>query len=289
MVPMPYFQRQLLPDGTTAASPYLGGNPALANIAQISGTESNGDQRYDALQATLQKQFSGGLQYQVAYTYSKCQTNSIGYYGSGGQAAPTSAYWQNLYDMKAEWGPCYFDLKNALTSYVTYELPFGRGKKFGSDWKGLTKAALGNWQVSGIVSVHSGYPLTVSAGDASGTNSRGPRADCLAPANVFGRQDSPSGGYQWFDPNSYGPPAPGLFGSCGVGTVRGPGMSNLDLSLQKEFFVSEAKRFEFRTEFLNFTNTPILNAPNAGLGAALGQLRTSQGPRNIQFALKFYF
>ena len=80
---------------------------------------------------------------------------------------------------------------------------------------------------------------------------------------------SPSGGYQWFDPSAYGPPVPGAFGTCGVGTVRGPGLTNLDLGLQKEFFVSEGKHFEFRTEFLNLTNTPILNAPNTGLGAGL--------------------
>jgi len=289
MVPRPYFQRQLLPDGTTTPSPYLAGNPALANIAQISGTESNGNQRYDSLQATLQKRFSQGLQYQIAYTYSKCMTDSIGYYGSGGQAVPTSAYWQNLYDKGAEWGPCYFDVKSALTSFATYELPFGRGKKFGDGSNRWVKGTLGNWQVSSIVSLHTGYPLTVSAGDASGTNSRGPRADCIAPANVFGRMDSPSGGYQWFDPSAYGPPVPGAFGSCGVGTVRGPGLANLDLGLQKEFFVSEGKHFEFRTEFLNLTNSPILNAPNTGLGAGLGQLRSSQGPRNIQFGLKFYF
>ena len=289
MVPRPYFQRQLLADGTTTPSPYLAGNPALANIAQISGTESNGNQRYDALQATLQKRFSEGLQYQIAYTYSKCMTDSIGYYGSGGQAVPTSAYWQNLYDKGAEWGPCYFDVKSALTSFATYELPFGRGKRFGNDWNRWVKGTLGNWQVSSIVSLHTGYPLTISAGDASGTNSRGPRADCISPASVFGRMDSPSGGYQWFDPSAYGPPVPGAFGSCGVGTIRGPGLTNLDLGLQKEFFVSEGKHFEFRTEFLNLTNTPILNAPNTGLGAGLGQLRTSQGPRNIQFGLKFYF
>jgi carboxypeptidase family protein len=289
MVPRPYFQRQLLPDGTTTPSPYLAGNPDLANIAQISGTESNGNQRYDALQATLQKRFSQGLQYQIAYTYSKCMTNSIGYYGSGGQAGPTSAYWQNLYDTRAEWGPCYFDVKSALTSFATYELPFGHGKKFGNNWNPWMRATLGNWKVSSIVSAHKGYPLTISAGDASGTNSRGSRADCIAPASVFGRMDSPSGGFQWFDPNSYGPPVPGTFGTCGVGTVRGPGLANLDLGLQKEFFVSEGKHFEFRTEFLNLTNTPILNAPDTSLGAGLGQLRTSQGPRNIQFGLKFYF
>ncbi len=92
MVPMPYLQERLLPDGTTQPSDFLSGNPALqSKISQISGTESNGNQCYNALQAVLLKRFGGGLEYSVAYTYSKCMTDSSGYYGSwGGQTTPTS-------------------------------------------------------------------------------------------------------------------------------------------------------------------------------------------------------
>lgn len=295
MVPMPYFQRRLLgrqPNGTpiTAASPYLSGNPALANIAQISGTESNGNQRYDALQATLQKRFSHGLQYQVAYTYSKCMTNSSGYYGSwGGQALPTSPYWQNLYDERAEWGPCYYDVTHTLTSYAVYELPVGKGKRIGDNWNAVARGVLGNWQVSPILTLHGGFPITIAAGDASGTNSRGPRANCIGPAQHFGRRNHPSGGFQWFDAAAFGPPNPGTFGTCGVGTVRGPGLTTLDLGVQKEFPIDEKRRIQFRAEFLNFTNTPILNAPFFAVGADLGRVNSSQGPRNIQFGLKIYY
>ena len=119
MVAMPYLQKQLHADGSITPSPFLSGNPTLqSEVSQISGTASIGNMRYDALQATLQKRFSGGLQGQVAYTYSKCMTDSIGYFGAGGQAAPTSAYWQNLYDRRAEWGPCYYDVAHVLTSYA---------------------------------------------------------------------------------------------------------------------------------------------------------------------------
>jgi hypothetical protein len=296
MVPMPYFQRQLLglnADGTpnTAPSPFLSGNPALASIAQISGTASNGNMRYDALQATLQKRFSDGLQYQVAYTYSKCMTNSSGYYGSwGGAATPTSPYFQNLYDMKAEWGPCYYDVTHILSSYAVYDLPFGRGRKFGKDIHPAVNAILGGWTVSPIISIHGGFPLTVSAGDASGTNSRGSRANCIAPPHVFGTKNYSGGGYLWFDPNSYSAPSPGTFGSCGVGTVRGPGIATLDASIQKDFLITENKKLQFRSEFINLTNTPILNANGiSGLGGGNGVLQGSQGERNIQFALKFLF
>lgn len=292
MVPMPYLQRQLLPDGTTAPSVFLSGNPALqSDIGQISGTASNGNQSYHALQAELQKRLAGGLEYSVAYTYSKCITDSSGYYGSwGGQTTPTSPYWQNLYDKKAEWGPCYYDATHILTSYATYDLPIGRGRKFGNSMNGVANAIIGGWQLNGILSLHTGFPLTVSAGDASGTNSRGSRANCIAPPNVFGERNSPLGGYQWFDPNSYGPAAPGTFGTCGVGTVRGPGLHTLDLSMSKFFaFRTENQRLEFRAEAINVTNTPILNSPNTSLGNTLGLLQSSQGARNLQLALKFLF
>lgn len=290
MVPMPYFQRRLLPGGGTAQSPYLSGNPALANIGRISGTESNSNQRYDAFQATLQKRLGQGLQYQVAYTYEKCLTDSIGFYGSfDGQATPASAYWQNLYDRKAEWGPCYYDVTHVLSSYAIYRLPLGRNRKFGAGLNRALNGVVGDWQISGIVSLHGGFPLTISGPDASGTNSRGPRANCLAPARVFGEQDSPQGGFQWFDPSSYGAPAPGSFGTCGVGTVRGPGLHTLDLSLQKQFPFTETTRLEFRGEFINLTNTPIFNSPNSTLGSILGLLQSSQGARNIQLGIKLYF
>jgi Carboxypeptidase regulatory-like domain/TonB dependent receptor len=296
MVAMPYLQAQLHPNGAITPSPFLSGNPTLqSELSQISGTASIGNMRYDALQATLQKRFSNGLQGQIAYTYSKCMTDSIGYYGSGGQAATASAYWQNLYDRRAEWGPCYYDVTHVLASSAVYELPIGGERRWGKNLHPVVNAVIADWQFGAIVQLHGGFPLTIVADDASGTNSRGSRANCVAPPHVFGRKPAldPSNGqfmgFQWFDPASYGPAVPGTFGTCGVGTVRGPGLSTGDLSIQKEFPLSEFKRLEFRAEFFNVTNTPILNSPNTFLTFNLGLIESSQGERNIQFALKFYY
>ncbi len=295
MVPMPYFQRELLglnPDGSpkTAPSPYLSGNPALASISQISGTESNGNMRYDALQAVLRKRQSTGLQYQVAYTFSKAMANSSGYYGSwGGQVIPNSPYWQNLYDSRAEWGPSFFDVRHLLTSYVVYDLPVGKGKKYGASWNPVVGNIVGNWAVSGILSLRGGFPTTIYGSDASGTGSRGARASCNGPHQTFGTRNAPDGGYQWFDPTPYSNPAVGTFGTCGNGTEYGPGLRELDMSFQKYFRVSERSRIEFRSEFINFTNTPILGAPAPWLGGGLGKVTSSQGARNIQFGLKIYY
>jgi hypothetical protein len=222
-------------------------------------------------------------------------TDSIGYFGAAGQAAPTSPYWQNLYDRRSEWGPCYYDVAHVLSSYVIYELPVGHNKKWGRNLNSFINAAIGGWQLGGIIQFHGGFPLTIYADDASGTNSRGSRANCVAPPHILGRKPVPDpftgqfGGFQWFDPASYAPAVPGTFGTCGVGTVRGPGLRTADLSVQKEFPLGESKRLEFRAEFFNVTNTPILNAPIIGLSPYLGLINSSQGERNIQFALKFYF
>jgi hypothetical protein len=296
IVAQPYSQQQLLPGGAVAPSPYLSGNPALlAELgpnATISGTESNGNQSYNALQVTLQQRLAHGLEGQFAYTYSKCMSDSIGFYGEPGtQTANQSAYAQNLYNRAAEWGPCYYDLTHNVTANISYDLPFGHHRDFGKNISNLLNVFVGDWQVNGILSFHDGFPLTVSAPDASGTNSRGARANCLAPATVFGEQNygGSGGGFQWFDPAAFGTEVPGTFGTCGVGTVRGPGIATADLSASKKFNVTEHQNLEVRGEFINAFNHPILNAPTAALGSTLGLIQTSQGARNIQIGVKYNF
>jgi hypothetical protein len=96
-------------------------------------------------------------------------------------------------------------------------------------------------------------------------------------------------GIQWVDPGSFAVPGVGTFGDCHNGSVRGPTLEQVDLSLHKNFAITETKGLEFRSEFINLFNHPILNAPNMLLGSTFGQITGSQGERNIQFALKFLF
>ncbi len=189
MVPFDYAQRELLSDGSTAPSPYFAANPTLYNVlgnpaqdgegATVSGTKSNGNMTYNALQAVLQKEASHGLQYQVSYTFSKCMSDNTGYYGAWNNALSASAYWQNVYDQRSEWAPCYYDATNVLSAYAVYDLPFGRGKTVGKDVNGVVNQVIGGWAVSPIVSFRTGWPLPVhGAQDNSGTFGRGARADC---------------------------------------------------------------------------------------------------------------
>jgi hypothetical protein len=290
MVAMPYFQKVLNANGTVSPTQYLAGSPSLlADIGQISGTSSIGTQDYNALQIVLQKRLSAGLQASLAYTWSKCMTNSIGYYGQAGQADNASAYFQNIYNMTAEWGECGYDLTHNFVANAVYALPVGRNQTFG---KGMNKAldtVVGGWTVSGILSLHSGYPITVNATDVSGTTARAARANCIAPPMVNGSQDAAQGGYQWFSPAGFAQPLPGTFGNCGVSTLRGPGLSSLDLNIAKYFAITEHHRVELRGEFINLTNTPILNSPTRSIGTTLGLLQGSQGARNVQIALKYSF
>ncbi len=293
VVPMPYFQKVLNSDGTVSPTEYLAGNPTLlSEIGQISGTASIGNQDYEALQMLAKKRLSSGLEYSVAYTYSKCMTNNLGYYGQGGQSGQSNYYYQNIYNAAAEWGPCDYDATHNFVTNAVYDVPFGRDRKFGNNMNKALDAVAGGWQVAGILSLHTGFPLTVTASDASNTGSRGYRADCIAPADVLGQQNANplvGNGYQWFSPAGFAQPANGTFGNCGVGTVRGPGLATLDFNVSKTFRVTERQSVNLRAEFINLTNTPILNAPNTGVGSQLGLLNSSQGARNVQFALKYRF
>lgn len=304
MVPMPYLQKQLLPDSAcatppcTAPSVFFSGNPAFqSDISQISGTASVGSMNYHALQAVFQKRYSSGLQYQVAYTLSRCMTDNSGYYGNwGAQASPANPYYQNLYDPKADWADCFYDAKHVLSSYAVYEIPFGRGKKFGHDTSRVVDAIAGGWSIAPIISIHSGFPLALYdfGADPTQTNSRGLRPNCGAGAGkTLGRQPALDGGkyvgYQWFDPTPYTASTSG-FGNCPAqGPVRGPGYGDVDLSVQKDFLLTERVKLQFRSDFINAFNRVNLNSPATALGDNMGLVNSSSDPRVIQFALKLYY
>jgi len=289
---------------------------------------SNSNQRYDGLQAVLKEHNYHGLDAQLAYTFSKCLSNSPGYFGTGwgttnAQSSGGQPGWENIYDPKLDWGPCYYDQKQIYSGYFSYELPFGRGKAFGKDANRVVDAVIGNWQISGVLSLHSGNALTLNDfggwgayGDHSGTNSVEPYTlsglpNCNGPINIDNKFVPYSGGVaahiQWFDasnistvPNAnvLGPTATGggSFGTCSVGNVRGPWTRVLDLSLQKEVAVAEHKSIQLRLDAYNafnsaiwtFSQGPAAGSFDSGSGS-LGWITGSQGARQLQLAFKFLF
>jgi hypothetical protein len=288
IVPMAYFQKQLV-NGQVAPSPYLAGNPDLVKkITQISGTESNGNQKYAGLQAELRHRYASGVEYSLAYTWSHGMSDAIGYYGEGGQAGSQSAYFQNIYNRKAEWGPTYFDVRHMFIGSLYYELPFGKGKAMGSAWNPLVNGVLGGWQVGGILTLHTGFPWTIQANDVSGTLSRGYRADVVGTPH---NSQTIGPGAHYLDASAFAQPKQFTFGNSGPGVVRGPGLSRFDFSLGKKFPIKERHSIEFRWEAFNLTNTPTFNGPSSRSinSAVFGEIASAQGERNMQLALKFYF
>ncbi len=289
VVPMPYYQ-QVDESGRPAAckcSPYLAGNPDLSVISQISGTETNGNQEYNALQASLKRRMTNSLQYQVSYAWSKGMSDAIGFYGSGGLPRSQSAYWQNLRDQRSEWGPTFFDQTHSLVGNFVYVLPVGNGRAVGANWSPVADAILGGWQLSGVATFKTGFPWTIRGPDRSGTRSRGFRANRVGDGEGP-KQVGP--GTAWLDTSAFEDPAGGTFGNAGVGTVRGPGYSTLDTSIEKTFSISERQRIQFRTEIINLFNSPIFNGGERNVTSArFGEITSAQGSRRIQFGFRYEF
>jgi hypothetical protein len=305
MVPFDYAQRVLLPNSAcatppcTAPSPYFAANPTLYSVlggggpgATVSGTKSNGNMKYNSLQAVLQKQMSRGLQGQVAYTFSKCMSDSTGYYGAWNNALSASAYWQNVYDQRAEWAPCYYDATHVVSAYAIYDLPFGRGRMLAKNANPVVNGVIGGWEISPIVSWRTGWPMPINgAADNSGTYGRGPRADCNGIPSITDTS-IPGVGVQWFTNNGqFTNPAVGTFGNCSpqLSGLRSPRYGDVDMSLHKDFPLTERFRLQFRSDFINAFNHIQFNAPNMGLGSTMGQITSAQPVRNIQLALKLYY
>ncbi|MGB7284790.1 MAG: TonB-dependent receptor [Candidatus Acidiferrum sp.] len=312
MVPFYYGQAVAEPSSScgtppcTSPSPFFanGDGPALlaaidSTGGTVSGTQSNGRMMYNALQAVFKKAAGHGLEYQVAYTYAKCMSNNTGYYGTWTAAkgsTTASPYWQNIYDPAAEWSPCYYDETHNLTAYAVYDLPIGQGKQFGNGMNKVANAVVGGWAVSPIVTLHTGFPLALytNAVDPTDTGSRGLRPDCDGTNTVYGRQNATAaqgGGFQWFDPSNYSNPTT-TFGTCApqLGGLRGPGFYNWDISLQKNFQLTERFKMQFRSDFLNAFNRVNLASPNTTVAeTTTGVIQASQPARQIQFALKLFF
>jgi hypothetical protein len=186
-------------------------------------------------------------------------------------------------------GPTYFDSKFMFVPSFTYQLPFGRSRHFGSAWSKPVDAVIGGWQLGGIYTAHTGYPLTIKYNqDTSGTGQRSYRVDVTGAPNDP-RQIGP--GTEWLDISPYSAPPKGTYGDIGVGTDRSPGMSRLDLSLSKQFHLTEARFFELRGEAFNLFNTPIFASPYSQTitSTLFGQIRASSGERQMQIVGKFYF
>ena len=278
---------------------------SLPNVGNIALTESSGTSWYNALQLSGRRRMTGGLELLFQYTFSKTNTDGLGYYGCGGVNSE-GAYWQDAYNRRGNYGPACFDVRHNFTTAGVYNLPFGKGQKFAPGNKAMD-LVFGGWNINYNMSLRGGFPVTIFAATQNTNSGRSPRGN--ARANYYRNLAEPSTRTvdRWFGDVSassfctagvdngtcaYGVPALGEFGSAGVGTERAPGFFNLDTSLGKRFAINERHNIEFRAEFFNILNSVSWGAPGrditapASFGSITGQINA---PRSIQFGLKYRF
>src|SRR5207247_2154663 len=130
--------------------------PLNPNIGTTSGTNSIGIGAYDALQTSLRQRPTEGLEFLASYTYSKALSDNVGYYGVGwGQTAGQGYYYLDSSNPLKDYGPSPYDMRHNFSLATIYELPFGKGRKYGGDSNGAQNAILGGWTINSILQAHS--------------------------------------------------------------------------------------------------------------------------------------
>jgi hypothetical protein len=176
---------------------------------------------------------------------------------------------------------------NWVTSY-NYSLPFGRGQKFLSGIPRPVNMILGGWNSSGVLTFRTGLPMTAGESpDTSNAGSLAPRPDAVKNAILPSGQRGPN---LWFDTTAFVRQAPNTFGDAGNGTLREPGINDVDFSLQKRFPVGERRSLEFRAEAFNIFNKPQFTNIGHTLGNSnFGKATSAEAERELQLGLKLYF
>ncbi len=264
-------------------------------FAGIGGNNYNAISNYDALQTAVQKRYSNGLTFEFNYVWSHFldEQDSSGWGSRGG-----TQRWQIGNNPRLNYANSNFDIPHAFKGIVSYELPFGRGKTY-FHGNALTDAVVGGWRISGTFIKQSGNPFTVF----DGQNLSGSRAGTWyldkvsdpfsnVPALPAGTQ-----GISYFNKAAFTPAPIGTFGTNGRNTLRGPGLTVLNLSLAKEFHFRERYGLQLRADFVNALNHPSFQPPqgdfsqgNFGhIDSSLTAGGTTVAPRSGQLSARFSF
>ncbi len=273
--------------------------PAYTNWTAVlppwQGPDANHDNfqtGFDALEVQVNKRFSQGLTLVAAYTYSKLLANTDSF--EAGYLGPAYGY-QNNVDYKGEWSLSASDVTHRLVLGHVYDLPLGKGQRFGSNLPAVVDKIVGHWQFSGMTTLQSGFPLNIGeTGHTTGAFGGGDRPNQIggSPCGDMGR----SRGQKilgYMNPGAFSTPANYTFGNAPrvLNGCRADGQKNFDLSLIKFIPIKENFNVEFRSEFFNAFNRPQLGVPNTTFnGGSFGVISgQANAPRIIQFGLKINF
>ncbi|MBM3727301.1 MAG: hypothetical protein FJW40_18000 [Acidobacteria bacterium] len=250
---------------------------AFQNVGFVSGNTSQAWSNYNALNVRLERRFAGGLTLLGVYTWAKAL------------AIRPFDNWtvMDINNIRINYGPINDFTHNSVTSYV-YDLPFGKGKRFGGGANPVMNQLIGGWQVNGITTFRSGAALSTTSPVSNNRGNRaGNRPDRIGAGNLPTDQRRVE---RWFDTAAFRDPVLGTYGSAGDGILRGPGLVNWDLSIFKNFLITEQKRLQFRWEMFNSLNNVNYGNPSTNTGdPRFGRISSALAARQIQAALKFIF
>jgi hypothetical protein len=268
-------------------------------------TESEARMNYNSGQVTLRQRNHHGLEYTLNYTLAKSLTNSSGNYEVGAQS---NASWngdtfQNGYDERADWGPSAMDVRQSLNFVGVYDLPFGRGRSYGSNSNRPVDAILGGWRLATTAILYTGFPVTIFGQNNNGVNPYGfNRANHYRKMIIHDRSI-----HNWWggDPSATPCTQPGVdngvcaygnegsfeFGTAHNTTERAPGYRQVDMSLFKDFHVWREQVFGFRADFFNLFNIASYGNPDNNVNdSSFGLITSVRSPqRQIQLSLHYAF
>jgi hypothetical protein len=291
-----YINGVISSDPSSAACQAIDPAP-YANLVGQSGsivaTESRGMMNYNALQATYRQRAFKGFEYTVNYTFGRAMTNTVGFFGVP-SISGASAYAENYYNNGAEYGPAGQDVRHNLNGTAVYELPFGRGRTYLGNDNRFLDFAIGGWKASMTAIVYSGFPVTINAANNNAyTLNKADRADQVTSTRFHSHTIT----NWWGGSNTtdilakYTQPVVGTYGDAAVGSERGPGFQDYDMSFFKDFTIYHEHKFGFRCDMFNAFNITSLGNPNNTQGATnIGQITTARSNnRQIQFSGKYQF
>jgi hypothetical protein len=240
-----------------------------------------GNLSYNGMIVKLEKRFSQGLTFQMGYTWSKAIDN-VDETNNNSNVSVLKPW-----DRQLNRGNSLSDIRHNFRFGGTYELPFGRGKKWMGHSDPFTAAVLGGWQFSGGFTRSTGLPFTVTTSGGITNAGGADRPNRIGDGTLPSDRRSID---RWFDLSAFQVQPNYTYGNSGRNILFGPSQTNLNFSLAKVFRLSERFRLQFRAEAFNASNTPDFDIPAANINSAgVGQITSAGEPRRVQFGLKLLF
>ena len=268
----------------------------LPQFGDMDGGFNIFNSNYEALHFSVVKRFSKGMQLQANYTYGKSLAD---------QSSLAEEDTQNEYNRRPDWGRSSIDLRQVFKAAWVYELPFGKGKQFGSSWNPVANAILGGWVMDGIIQIQTPAPMNIvlgsdytNSGKSGGSLPSAERPNLSCNPNGLSNRNTST---PFYGTSCFSLPSPYTYGNAGFDVTDADGRQDIDFTLMKDFHIREKDTLEFRTEVFNLLNhvnmgqnltdlTAVGTGFNNTFGSpTFGRPTATTPSRQIQLVLRYFF